>query len=125
MPQGSEYIKVTQNLVEKLCVDLSTTPETTNIAIHKKSIRYVKDLIVDLKKKLNKEKLDKRNLLRAHEDEDNSLQYQFHKYNQKKHSSDRNGYLAYNKLKCLNTKIRKLCDQLKYMCDINVGADHP
>ena len=46
-------------------------------------IKYVKDMIVDLKKKLNKEKLDKRNLLRAHEDEDNSLQYQFHKYNQK------------------------------------------
>ena len=39
--------------------------------ILKKSIKYVKDPIVDLKNKLNKAKLDRRNLLRAHEDEEN------------------------------------------------------
>ena len=41
--------------------------------------KAIKDPIVDLKKDINKAKLEKRNLLRAHEDEDNSLQYQFHK----------------------------------------------
>ena len=41
--------------------------------IRKKAIRAVQDPIIDLKKKLNEAKLDKRNLLRAHEDEDNSL----------------------------------------------------
>ena len=35
--------------------------------------KYIKDPIVDMKKKINKEKLDKMDLLRAHEDEDNSL----------------------------------------------------
>ena len=37
-------------------------------------MKSVKDTIVDLKKNINKEKLDKRDLLRAHEDEYNSLQ---------------------------------------------------
>ena len=52
--------------------------------IRKKTIKAVKDLIFDMKKKLNKEKLDKRKLLRTHKNEDNMLQYQFHKYNGKK-----------------------------------------
>ena len=46
----------------------------------KKDIKAIKYPIVDLKKKLNKAKLDKKNLPHAHEDEDNSLQYHFHKY---------------------------------------------
>ena len=52
---------------------------------HKKSI---KDPIVDLKKKLNKAKPDKRNILLAHKDEDNSLQYHFHKYNKNNMSTE-------------------------------------
>ena len=76
----------------------------------KKAIKAVKDPIVDLKKKLNKAKLDKRNLLRAHEDEDNSLLYHFRKYNKNKHYAKKKEYLAYQKLSCLNTKIRKLYD---------------
>ena len=102
------HVKVTYNLVETLRVDISATSETTNIPIRKKSIKAVKDLIVDLKKKRNKEKLDKRNLLRAHEDDENSLLYHFRKYNKNKNSANKKGYLAYNKLKILNTKIRKL-----------------
>ena len=39
--------------------------------ICKKAIKAVKDPIVDLKKKLNNANLNKRNLLWAHEDEDN------------------------------------------------------
>ena len=53
----------------------------------KKAIKYP---IVDTKKTIVKAKLDKRNLLRAHEDEENSLIYHFHKYNENKNSSDRN-----------------------------------
>ena len=105
------HVKVTYNLVETLRVDISATSETTNIPIRKKSIKAVKDLIVDLKKKRNKEKLDKRNLLRAHEDDENSLLYHFRKYNKNKNSADRNRYLAYKKLKHLNTKIRKRSDK--------------
>ena len=90
-----------------------------------KSIKAVKDPIFDLKKKLNKEKLYKRNPLRSHKDEDSSLQYQFHKYNKNKHSSDRNRYLDYKKLKHLNTKIRKLSDKFKDTYGINFGTDHP
>ena len=93
MPRGSGYIKVTQKLFETLRVYLSTTSETTNIPIHKKAIKDIKaitDLIVDLKNKINEENLDKRNLLRAHEDDYNSLQYQFHKYNENKHYAVRN-----------------------------------
>ena len=41
--------------------------------IRKKSIKAIKYPVVDMKKKLNKEKLDKMKLLRAHEDEDNLL----------------------------------------------------
>ena len=37
--------------------------------IRKKLIQDAKYPILDMKKKLNKEKLDKRNLLQAHEDE--------------------------------------------------------
>ena len=47
--------------------------------IRKKAIKYAKDPIFDLKKKINKSKLDKKNLLRAHEDKDNSFIYQFRK----------------------------------------------
>ena len=77
-----------------------------------------------MKKKLNRAKIDKRNLLWAHEDEDNSVQYQFHQYNENKHSADRNRYLSYKKLKCLNTKIRKISDKLKDTYGITVGTDH-
>ena len=93
--------------------------------IQKKVIKPVKYLILDLKKKLNKVKLNKRNLLRAHEDEDNSLQYHFHKYNENKHSARKKGYPAYQKLSRLNTKIWKLSDKLKDKYGINVGTDHP
>ena len=89
---------------------------------HKKAI---KDLIIDMKKKINKAKLDKMTLLRAHEDNENSLLYHFSKYNENKHSADKNGYLSYNKLKCLNTKIQKLYDKLKDAYGITVGTDHP
>ena len=78
-----------------------------------------------MKKKLNKKKPDKRNLLRVHEDEYNSLQYNFHKYNEYKYYSDRNGYLAYKKLKRFNTKIQQLSDKLKDTHSITVGTDHP
>ena len=44
-----------------------------------------------MKIKLNKAQLDKRNLLRAHEDEENSLQDHLHKYNENKRSANRNG----------------------------------
>ena len=73
--------------------------------------------------KFNKAKLDKRNLLLDRKDEDNVLQYHFHKYNKNKHHSNINGYLAYNKLKILNTKIRKLSDNLNNTYDITVGTD--
>ena len=43
----------------------------------------------------------------------------------KKNYANRNGYLVYNKLKCLNTKIRKLSDKLKDTYGINVGTNHP
>ena len=67
----------------------------------------------------------KRNLLQAHEDEDNSLQYQFQKYNENKDSADINGYLAYKKLKHLNTKIRNLSHKLKDIYSITVGTNNP
>ena len=47
-----------------------------------------------MKKNLNKEKLDKRNLLQTNEDEENLLLYHFRKYNGKKQPSNKNGYLA-------------------------------
>ena len=62
--------------------------------------------------------------MRAHEDEDNSLQYHFHRYKENKHFMDINGYLAYNKLKILNTKIMKLSGKLKDTYGITVGTDH-
>ena len=52
------------------------------------------------------------------------LQYHFHKYNKNKHSSIINGYFAYNKLKFMNTKIRKLYDNLKDIYGITVGNNH-
>ena len=66
-----------------LRIHISTTSETTNIPIRKKYIESVKYPILDLKKKLKKAKIGKRNLLLVYEDEDNSLQYQFYKYNRK------------------------------------------
>ena len=93
--------------------------------ILKKAIKSVKDSIVDLKKKLNKEKLYKMNLLRAHEDEDNLLLYHFHEYNKNKHSANKKGFLAYQKLSRLNTKIRKLSDKLKDTYGITIGTDIP
>ena len=80
----------------------------TYVSRHKKAI---KDPIVDLKKKTNKAKLDKRKLLQAHEDEEIFFIYHFFKYNENKHSAHKNGYLSYNKLKRLNTKIQKLSDK--------------
>ena len=95
------------------------------MSISKKAIKAIKDPIVDLKKKLIKEKLDKRNLLQALEDEKNSLLYQFRKYNENKHSAKKKGYLAYQKLSSLNTKISKLSDKLKDTHGITVGNNHP
>ena len=46
---------------------------------HKKAIKDIEFPIDDLTKELNKEKIGKRNPLRAHKYEDNSLQYHFHK----------------------------------------------
>ena len=77
-----------------------------------------------MKKKINREKLNERNLLRAHEDEGNSLRCHFQKYNENKYYYERNGYPAYKKLKLLNTKTRKLSDNLKDMYGITVGTDH-
>ena len=94
------------------------------MAISKKSIKAVKDLIVDMKKKLNRAKLIKRNLLRAHADEENSFLYHFIKYKKNKHSANKKGNLAYQKLSCLNTKTRKFSDKLKDTCDITVGTNH-
>ena len=51
--------------------------------IRNKAIKAIKDLIVDLKKTTNKEKPEKRSLLRAHDDEENLLLYQSRKYNEK------------------------------------------
>ena len=82
----------------------------TNMPIRKNAIKAVKDSIIDLKNKLNKAKPNKSNLLRAHEDEDNSLLYHFRKYNKNKHYAKKKEYLAYQKFSCLNTKIRKLYD---------------
>ena len=93
--------------------------------IRKNAMKSVKYLIIDLKNKLNKAKLNKRNLLRAHEDEDNSLLYHFRKYNKNKHYANKKGYLAYQKWSCLNTKTRKLSDKLKDTYGITVGTDHP
>ena len=45
--------------------------------IGKKAIKAVKYMIGDMEKKINKEILDKRKLLQAHEDEENSLPYHF------------------------------------------------
>ena len=87
--------------------------------------KSIKDPIVDLKNKINKAKLEKKNLLRAHEDEENSLLYQFCKHKKNKNSANKNGYLAYNKLKRLNTKIRKISGKLKHNHSITVGTDHP
>ena len=78
-----------------------------------------------MKNKLNKVKLDKRKILLVHEYEDNSLQYHFHNYNENKYPSNRNGYLAYKKLKRQNTKIRKLSDNLKDTYGITVGTNLP
>ena len=63
-------MKVTQNLVETPRVNLSTILETTNMPRRK---IYIKDSIVDMKNKISKAKIDKRNLRRAHEDENNLL----------------------------------------------------
>ena len=52
------------------------------------------------------------------------MQYHFHKYNKYKHSSSRNVYPAYNKLKHLNTKTRRLYDKLKDTYGITVGTDY-
>ena len=93
------------------------------MSIHKNAIKAVKDPIIDLKNKLNKSKLNKRNLLWAHEDEDNLLLYHFSKYNENKHSANKKGYLAYQKLSRLNTKIRKLSDKLKDKYGITVEND--
>ena len=49
----------------------------TNMPIRKNAMKAVKDSIIDLKNKLNKEKLEKGNLLRVDEDEENSLLYHF------------------------------------------------
>ena len=87
-------------------------------------MKSVKDAIVDLKKNLNKGKLDKRDPLRAHEDEYNSLQYQFHKYDKNKHSANINGYLAYKKLNHFNTKIWKISDKLENMYEITLVTNH-
>ena len=95
------------------------------MSIRKKDIKSNKHPILDLKNKINKQKLDKRNLLRAHEDEDDFLLYHLFKYNGKKHSVNKKGYLAFQKLSCLNTKIRKLSHRLKGMYGITVGTDHP
>ena len=40
-------------------------------------------------------------------------------------SARKKGYLAYNTVKRLNTKIRKLSDKLKDEYGITVGTDHP
>ena len=42
-----------------------------------------------------------------------------------KNSANKKGYLAYQKLSHLNTKIQKLSDRLKDMYGITVGTDHP
>ena len=102
-------------------VNLSTTSDTTNMPRCKKAMKYP---IVGMKKKLKKEKLDKSNPLRAHEDEDNSLLYHFHKY-KKKQSSNKKGYLAYQKWSRLNTKTRKISNKLKDTYGITVGTDLP
>ena len=80
--------------------------------------------MVDLNKEINKAKLYKGNLLRAHEDEGNSLLYHFRKYNEYKNSANKKGYLAYQKLSPLNTKIRKISDKLKDTYGITVGTNH-
>ena len=103
-------------------VNLSTSSDTTNISRRKKSIKYP---IIDLDKKLIKEKIEKINLLQAHEDEDKSLLYHFHEYNENKHSANKKGFLAYQKLSRLNTKIRKLSDKLKDTYGIAIGTDIP
>ena len=95
------------------------------MTIHRKGIKSVKYQIVDRKNKLNKEILEKRNLLRTHEYEDNLLLYNFRRYNDNKHSSNKKGYLAYQKLCRFNTKILKLCDKFKDTFGITVGTDHP
>ena len=77
-----------------------------------------------MKKKINRSKLDKRNVLLDHEDEENLLQYHFHKYNKNKHSFDRNVYLAYKKSKPLNPKTGKLYDDLKDKYGITVVTNH-
>ena len=58
-------------------INLSATSVTTDMSRHKKTI---KDPIADQIMKLNKEKTDKGNNLLDHEDEDNFLQYPFHKF---------------------------------------------
>ena len=60
-----------------------------------------------------------------HEDEDNLLLYHFSKYNENKHSANKKGYLAYQKLSRLRTKIRKIYDKFKYTYGITVGTYHP
>ena len=52
------------------------------------------------------------------------LLYQFHKYNEKKYFANINRYIAYKKLKHLNTKIRKISDKLKETCGITFGTTH-
>ena len=53
------------------------------------------------------------------------MQHQFHKDNEKKYSSNRNGYISHQKLKSLNNKIRNLSDHLKDINGITVITDHP
>ena len=51
--------------------------------------------------------------------------YHFCKYYENKHSGNKKGYLAYQKLCCMNTKTQKLYDKFEYAYDINVGTDLP
>ena len=43
----------------------------------------------------------------------------------KNKSTNKNIYLAYQKLSCFNTKKRKIFDKLKDTYGITVGTDHP
>ena len=78
-----------------------------------------------MKKKTNEAKLEKRNLLRAHEYEENLFLYQCCKYNENRHYPPPKGYLAYNKLKHLNTKNPKISGRFNNTHGITVGTDHP
>ena len=95
------------------------------MSIRKKDIKSNKHPILDLKNKINKQKLDKRNLLRAHEDEDDFLLYHLFKYNGKKHYVNKKGYLAYQKLSRLKTKNQKISDKFNDTYGSAVVANHP